>query len=135
VDFADKIDSIHFGPGKPADKTQGKADTLLEEHVLECDHGPEDFRDGSSQNAAGVTLQRKSRKSQGMSYKVRSCCTNIRHCACTPWHGSERIGPTCQYCCDVTRVLQPLNVALQVSECLMTPCAPPGRWAARCTSA
>ena len=71
MDAADKADSFHFGPGKSADKAQGKADTLLEEHIFECDHGPEDFRDGSSQNAAGEKYTRRSRKSQGLSYKVR----------------------------------------------------------------
>ena len=71
MDAADKAGSFHFGPGKPADKAQGKADTLLEEHIFECDHGPEDFRDGSSQNAAGEKYARRSRKSQGLSYKVR----------------------------------------------------------------
>ncbi len=92
MDAALKLDSVHFGPGKPADKTQGKADTLLEEHVFECDHGPEDYRHGSSQNAAGVKLQRQSKKSQGLSYKVRYYRRNMRHCAsCTPWDGSERI--------------------------------------------
>ena len=56
TDAADKADSFHFGAGKPADKAQGKADTLLEEHIFECDHGPEDFRDGSEQNAAGEKI-------------------------------------------------------------------------------
>ena len=74
VDAADKVDGIHFGPGKPAGKAQGKADTLLEEHVFECDHGPEDCREGSLQHAAAVKMQRQSKKSQGLSYKVRSCC-------------------------------------------------------------
>ena len=91
---ADKLDSIHFGPGKPADKTQGKADTVLEEYVFECDHGPEDYRNRSSQNAAGVKLQQQSRKSQGLSYKVRLCHRTMRLCAsCTPWGGSECFAP------------------------------------------
>ena len=77
TDAADKADSFHFGAGKPADKAQGKADTLLEEHIFECDHGPEDFRDGSEQNAAGEKYTRRSRKSQGLSYKVR--CLHQTH--------------------------------------------------------
>lgn len=82
LDLADKVDSFHFGPGKPPDKAQGKADTLLEEHIFECDHGPEDFRGGSSQSAAGEKYKRQSRKSLGLSYKVRNCqrCHMLEAC-------------------------------------------------------
>jgi hypothetical protein len=88
MDAAHKIDSIHFGPGRPAEKTQGKADTLLEELIFACEHGPEDFRGGGSQNAAGLKLQRQSKKSQGLSYKAR----DLRSATCT---SMDACGNTC----------------------------------------
>jgi hypothetical protein len=88
MDAAHKIDSTHFGPGRPAEKTQGKADTLLEELIFACEHGPEDFRGGGSQNAAGLKLQRQSKKSQGLSYKAR----DLRSLTCA---SMDACGNTC----------------------------------------
>ena len=133
VDAADKVHSFHFGPGKPADKTQGKADTLLEEHIFECDHGPEDSRGGSSQNAAGVDIKRQSKKSMGLSYKV--------HCSRSAIHvghagrGWRRAAPACRrgavachYLCAV-RHCWGVPARLTLSSVLSR------RSAVRCTSA